>query len=448
VRYQTIDSHLPRTLRCQALEAETLFSDRVSPDHVERSLTSSRMQKYADPETRRFIACSIVATILLTLVPGVSHSEVAPHARMQRASETPPGDGVFATPPAIPLQPTIRDIRSWGDTVAVITDTWVPSRQRFVYRLATVDRNSRRLDPFTAIRCDSYDDVAYSSELGKLLLCRARGTTQLYRFNGRRWIPMAGPVRGIDFRCAVDRDRVALISSDTIYLLSVGARAPAALRIGVEEFREAPAAALLNGDSLFLGYDRGEFGGALYHVDLGRPIPAASRLLTDSIRFIARSPSGSIWAASGLAHLVMAHAALYRLEPTRTELIASISGVTSQTDPGRVEASGVPFPAVTSVEGLAFTDDGRPIVVFPDLGVFTLTDGSFQPLYRGSLVSVYEASFNGIPARVSSSPVAVMRAPSGELYVATRSLGVLVIDGARVATQLTFDRRWRAYRLR
>lgn len=339
----------------------------------------------------------------------------------------------IATPPAIARQPGIRDIYSWGDDVAVITEA--PDQDSsHVYRLATADRRRSRLVPFREVQCDSYPDVAFSSELGKLLVCVRGSASQLYRFVEEKWTSLSDPIAGREFRLAVERDRVAMISPTDVHVLPGTRTAALPAEVAKPGWSMPPSAALLSRDSLFLAYDRGEFGGALFRLDLTET-PAAATNLTGSVRFLARDRAGAIWAASGIEHLGGIAGALYRVGRTYVETVALISG---DVGGGSRKRAGVEFPGLTSVSGLAVGGDGWPIVVLTEFGVFKLTDSRFVPLYRDSMKASYEISLGGMSLSVGSRPVGVVATPAGEIYIATSDLGVLVIDGTSALAQLTF----------
>lgn len=370
-------------------------------------------------------------------------------AAPQRSEGPPRTTAAIATPPAIAEQPLIRSIYNWGDDIAVITGKWVPSRRRSIYSLAIVDRGRSRIVRFRAISCDSYEDVGYSEQLGKIVVCGRRDGALLYRLTQQGWRPFSEAVQGQEFRCAVDRDRVALISDAAVYLFSAASsRAPSRIGIGftkIPGFRGPvfPAAALLSEDSILLAYDQGEFGGALYRVTLSDPTTPAKVL--DDVKFLARSPSGVIWAASGLGHMGGEHGALYRIDGPEPRVVASISGYLMDNGPPRIsERSGIEFPALTTVAGLAFENTERPIVVFPELGVFELSGDRFTARYSGTLFLTYRGSLRGLPVSTGSYPVGVVATTSGDLYVASGSLGVFWIRGVGqelTLKQLTFARR-------
>jgi hypothetical protein len=350
--------------------------------------------------------------------------------------------GAIVTPPTIPQQPLIRTIYSWGDDIAVITDKWMPSKARATYSLATVGERSSRIIPFRAIKCDSYDDIAYSSQLGKVVVCGRGDGAQLYQLTERGWTKFSEPIQGKEFRCAIESDRIAVISDTAMYLFSSSTKPPVRTSIAIPDFTVAYARALLVEQSVLIAYDHGEFGGALYRVDLSQPT-TPTKLLDDNVKYLARSPSGAIWAAAGLGHMGYEHGALYRVQGPNAEIMASVSGDIMTGESKIREKSGVEFPGLTPVSGLAFGDSDRAIVVFPELGVFEMGDNGFSARYRGSLTFAYDDSLRGLRFIAQSGPVGVVTTTSGDLYVASRSLGVFWIRGngpAASIKQLTFAR--------
>jgi len=350
--------------------------------------------------------------------------------------------GAIATPPTISQQPLIRTIYNWGDDVAVITDKWMPSKARAIYSLATVDARSSQIIPFRAINCDSYDDIAYSSQFGKIVVCGRGDAAQLYQLTERGWTKFSEPIQGKEFRCTIEGDRIAAISDTALYLFSSSTKPSLRISIAIPDFTVANARALLTEQSVLIAYDHGEFGGALYHVDLSQST-TPTKLLDDNVKYLARSPSGAIWAAAGLGHLGYEHGALYRVQGPNAETVASVSGDIMTGESKIREKSGVQFPGLTSVSGLAFGDTDRAIVVFPELGVFELDDNGFSARYRGSLTFTYDDSLRGLRFIAQSGPVGVVTTTSGDLYVASRSLGVFWIRGngqAASIKQVTFAR--------
>src|SRR6202035_4672401 len=134
--------------------------------------------------------------------------------------------------------------------------------------------------------------------------------------------------------------------NDTLFLIS-GLSKQTLMRVHfkVGAPHHAPAALILQGHAVVLGYDSGEFGGGLYRLKLDSPSHSVKLLKSGNMRALNATSSGEIWVADGLAHMTMERAALYRLNGDRLETVASISGSMMSGDEWKVlKKSGIPFP--------------------------------------------------------------------------------------------------------
>src|SRR6202043_806204 len=212
----------------------------------------------------------------------------------------------------IPEQPLIRNIYNWGDAVAVVTDNYDRVNHTVRYSLSVVDDKAERIALFRELKCGSYDDIAYSEELGKVLACSNGQLSRIYRFIAGSWKPISGALPGENFRIAVDRERIAAVANDTLFLISgLSKRTLMRVHFKVGAPHHAPAALILQGHAVVLGYDSGEFGGGLYRLELDSTSHSAKLLQSGNMRALNATSSGEIWIADGLAHMTMERAALY-----------------------------------------------------------------------------------------------------------------------------------------
>ena len=332
--------------------------------------------------------------------------------------------GAILTPPEIPEQPFIRNIHNWGDAVAVVTESYVPEKHTYRYSLGIVYDKAEHIAPFNELNCGSYDDIAYSQELGKVLACSDGQLSRIYRFIEGSWKPISGALPGDNFRIAVDRERIAAVANDTLFLISgFSRRTLLRVHFKVETPHQAPAALILQGRAVVLGYDSGEFGGGLYRLELDSASRSAKLLKSGNIRALDATSSGDIWVADGLAHMTMERGALYRLNGDRLETVASISGSMMSRDEEKVlEKSGILFPGVTEISGLTLNRSDRPVVAFPEFGVFELVGGKFVGLIETPMEFSYSMPGYGVTSR----PEGLVIGKFGDIYIATRSLGVLI----------------------
>jgi hypothetical protein len=284
--------------------------------------------------------------------------------------------GAILTPPDIPEQPLIRDIHNWGDAIAVVTDNYVPEKHAYRYALGIVDDKAKRIASFGELKCGSFDDIAYSEELGKVLACGDGRQSRIYRFIEGSWKPISGALPGEDFRIAVNGERIAVVANDSLFLIS-GSSKRTLLRVHfkVGTPHRAPKALILQGHALVLGYDSGEFGGGLYRLELDSPSHSVNLLQSGNMKALKATSSGEIWVADGLAHMTMERAALHRLSGDRLETVASISGSVTSGDGWRVlEKSGIPFPGVTDITGLTLASDpvcARRLTEYDNVGTLS-----------------------------------------------------------------------------
>jgi hypothetical protein len=337
------------------------------------------------------------------------------------------------TPPDIPKQPFTRTICEWGDQIAVITETYQREEKTPIFDLYVVDQATSRVSPVRVPGCDTYYDVAYGAGPGKLLLCGDGKSARVYAMRGASWTPVSEPMQGPEFRFAVDGDRIAVVSESSVFLMSAASgRQPANLPHQMEfSAHRFPSAMLLADDVLLMALDIGEFGGGLYRLDLKQPDKAPARLIRGNVSALARARSGAIWAAGGLSHMGGVSAALYRIQGSRLEVVAAIEGrpggprYQGPPLPERITSkTGVPFPALTNLTGLSLRGEERPTVIFPRLGVFELAEDRFVRLYEGSLGFSYRAGPN---SWAGSWPQGLAIGKAGEIYVASRSLGIFVL---------------------
>jgi len=160
----------------------------------------------------------------------------------------------------------------------------------------------------------------------------------------------------------------------------------------------------LRKDKLFLGKDRGEFGGGLYALDLssGKWTKLNDRRISD----IQQAPDGTLWVTSGLSHL-----------GGRTGEIASVTdlGLVDHVLASNFDGStdNWPFEA-TDFQAVQFTLQGDPVVLTPHLGILTLREGNWVRLTPKWNQHVYLSSF--------------MRVDDDRFIVGTYDAGVVLID--------------------
>ncbi len=134
--------------------------------------------------------------------------------------------------------------------------------------------------------------------------------------------------------------------------------------------------ALLHGGTLYLGFDRGEWGGALYAVD-----PATGKATKQPgpdlpVRDLAVDPKGDLWAVRGLAHLGLRDGDLRVLRQGKWRIVAA-------TDPGG-PSRGWDVIAETPFDAVTFHAAGDPLLLSGSRGILRKSSGqTWQSALQG-----------------------------------------------------------------
>ena len=236
--------------------------------------------------------------------------------------------------------------------------------------LVRIDAKAGRAEPFTLPGCTRV--VALSAGSPPAALCTSDAGVQVVLKSGDTLRAVPGPtalapaaVGGL--LLAVDGEGVVVLSGTTAFVhegadyrrLEVTVpKTPATMG--------GPNHALLAGRTLYLGYDRGEWGGALVAVDLdagsSRLLPGTTELELP-VHDLLRAPDGRVHVVRGLAHLGLREGELAVIEAGTTRTLAS----TGQGDAGSHWA----LPPA-DFDALAFDAAGHAYLSSGALGVLRL----------------------------------------------------------------------------
>jgi hypothetical protein len=160
---------------------------------------------------------------------------------------------------------------------------------------------------------------------------------------------------------------------------------------------------LLHRGKLYLAFDRGEWGGALYAVDLTTGKAEAQPGPDLPLRDLTLSPTGELWAVRGLAHLSLLEGDLRELSGTQWKLHAA-------SEPG----AGAALLPKTSLDALAFDGAGAPVLLSGAQGLLRRApSGAWEPLLTGWPRFVY---------------VQDLELSEGRAVIATDDAGLVVVD--------------------
>ncbi len=353
-------------------------------------------------------------------------------------------------PPAIGRQPWLRAIREWNDQVIAFTKDQA-------YR---VEIDSKKLVPLRLPNCASIFDLGEDSRALYAVCSREDGFFVMSRkkTGSGEWKSVLDLPPGEFADLSVHRKRTVsarLAISETTVLVAT----PEALwwrthdtsewkrteshRMGkswadVEQTTEAhdaairqnhadfaryedpPDVVLLADSALYLGWDFGEFGGWLDRVELGpagSPTGKPELIQKVNIHSLAWSEDGAVWVGAGLSHGDTGAGRVLAIEGRRVRTILDEHPyLCSSAAPSPRELR---LPHAASIDGLTLDEQGRPLVVASELGVFRILGDNVVPVVEKNMLLRYEdeqSIFFGEPVGVAATDQGI--------FVASSSLGV------------------------
>jgi hypothetical protein len=331
---------------------------------------------------------------------------------------------IRAEPPRIPPlsadQPVLSRLIPWRDGLAAVTELdpavyfAEPDAQRF--RLLVLPACDRAI----GVASHGSRHVALCRNGTRLGVVDATGSSPVLE------VPSL-PIDELGAHVAIgDGGQLAVVTTTAIALHSEAAgwhsiaftaqKSPASVPF-------PPVHLLFALDSLWLGYEGGEFGGALYRLRIPAkgPLPVPERVRELNVLGIAHGASQATWIGAGVSHMGVRKATLLRVDSEGVAEIAIEWGAR-----GRRRA----FAAFTA------SAEGVPVVVEAETGVYEVhgttpvcvVDRSLDVRHERTLVSDSGEVF---PATTHYGPTDIVAWPDGRYFVATNGLGVLELSGAR-----------------
>ncbi|NUO53920.1 MAG: hypothetical protein HOV80_34175 [Polyangiaceae bacterium] len=161
---------------------------------------------------------------------------------------------------------------------------------------------------------------------------------------------------------------------------------------------------LLHRGALWLAFDRGEWGGALYSVDLASGKARKEDGPDLPVRDIEVDGQGALWVVRGLAHLGLREGDLRVLSNGAWKLVAS------SEDDTKAPASKI---AETAFDAVAFDAEGKPIMLTGNKGLLRQQGSAWVPLLRDWPEFVY---------------VQDLEIEGDKIVIATYDAGILLVD--------------------
>ena len=321
----------------------------------------------------------------------------------------------------------LRSIHEFDSTIVVKVGSRKHDK-KIKFPLWELDKNSGKVVPFIDKLGNPIVET-YSSQDGGIKVSASRkGNAVFLRFP---YAPARNKLLRIEagkqFKIAANDQFTYLIFEDKIILIK-GARVetiPLEL-LDIDYLSFLPRATSINKKHLYLGYNRGEFGGGVYVLDIG------SRGTFTRNRFMVRAnpevisldSQGTPWLISSLGHMTTEDARLYFLgKESEAGVIIRALGFNARTDPDEVINSGkIHLPRTTKFSGMIITNDDEVIILASSIGIISIKDKkTISYLWKDDLFEWYR-TVDGFSS--SSSPVGLVRL-GNSLFTATTTRGVL-----------------------
>jgi len=141
----------------------------------------------------------------------------------------------------------------------------------------------------------------------------------------------------------------------------------------------SPKMCLISSNSLYLGYDFGEWGGGAFKIPISwkgdiLSLGKISDLPGRNIVGMALAKDGSLWIAEGNNHLGMKSAGLYHVKGEVSERILWFRS------PDKLSLEGK-----SEIAAFCLSPEGEPVIAASELGIYAIADQQLIPLYAGNI---------------------------------------------------------------
>ena len=366
--------------------------------------------------------------------------------------------------PPLVGQRDIASIAFWDDRVVVVSEKYYSAERVKKYSFHYLDEEKEAIRPLVLKEGYNISAVAENGSFS-FALCRKGNNLSLFRKKrgpGASW-EIINLRDKIDLRwgakLAVNKDSIFVV---TPWELWYSALSPTRFRKVIVKSlfkgdrerswlnrQNLPSAILATDDTLFLGYNVGEFGGAAYAVPLSKKglsktvleIPEAGQVVG-----ICKDAQGAVWIAGGCWHMGYHTAQLIRYSQGKSEVLVDQGAFGKEVDKLNNQIKEA-FPPL-AIDAMTISSRGRPIIVASAFGEYTA--GNILEFWDGRLQSLVSANFSmtfrgeldsKLAVNTISFPIGIVVA-GDNIYVAEYRLGVLkfIKNGERMEMhQFTFQ---------
>jgi hypothetical protein len=338
--------------------------------------------------------CTLLSVWTFALAfPLTACREPAPLAPLPGASAS-----VIAKPPALPVpgpepevalsspapelvvrdQPWLRGLRSWDGVLVAVGG----ARGDGAYRIEPIDRPElTRAVPLVLPGTNRVVDVAMLGDTPAALVITGGGLALALRRDASwSFAPVYDPACvPEDVILAADPDMLVLLCPGQLHVLRAGGWQ--SVPVGHWPVSNVLASrgrrhALLTADLLLVGFNAGEWGGALVSLDLATGAWKAYPQIDEPVTDLVAGPDGRPWVAEGISHITVIKGSLIRLDASGWKAAAKVEGSWSFVGGSRARRFDIVAHArlawdlpPASFDAIAFDEEGRLHLLTGALGV-------------------------------------------------------------------------------
>ncbi|MCI0561131.1 MAG: hypothetical protein MN733_21815 [Nitrososphaera sp.] len=338
----------------------------------------------------------------------------------------------FSVPPLLPSQELSESILVWNHLVIVKTDRYLTGLKQNAWIFYEIDRPTLAAHELKLPNMEAIIDLA-EDENCSVALCKTKDKVKLLQKDRDSWVAIKPePDISVDgnyyggYRLGISDGIIFIVSNNSIYFKIPNSswKQKAIHDLVKERWEEpwqkagTPSHVLTTREMLFLAWDKGEFGGALCQIPYSRNGDQitwgnGSILIKEPITGLAKTPDDTLWITSGVTK-----GKLYSYAQNKLQLLIRDA---AQLELVKTDSSKDPLPA-PAMNGICVGPDNAPYIVATPAGVFRIEGKKFKWIIRSDLYICYKDSVFG---EVGSAPVGLVLDSDGNIFVASRSLGVL-----------------------
>src|SRR5882672_696383 len=302
-------------------------------------------------------------------------------------------------PPLKPEQRVLDSIQMWNGEIIIDA---VDGKTRY-------NRVALKSGQLTPVTCPlGFVFELAESSAAAFALCKAAPGFRLYRVHGTTWneepLPKTFATRKWARLC-VSPSSVFVLRKNTVHSRPIhGTVWTKSHYVPPEkQFREGfPFAQHLaaTDSALYLGWNWGEWGGGLQKIVVegsghGIRLKTGGVPTDEPVQGIVAANDGTVWIATGLAHMSGLWSGLLHDDGAR------VSNVISQSNMGK--SSGMSkLPGDTDISGLAMGPNDLPYVSATQLGIFEASEAGLRPVLEANLRIEYQTESRGFKMIVGS----------------------------------------------